>query len=285
VKAEGHSMRSASIAALASLLIACSGGSSSPNKCTPGARVACACANGQAGFQVCASDGTLGTCSCDSGTGTGGSGNGGTPGNGGTTGSGGTINTGGTTGSGGTINTGGTTGSGGTTATGGASGLGGATGSGGTVGSGGTGGSTATSTGGQLTITYDGTTTNMYSTCYQCTANYYATPTTDGLLHLSYNHGFETVALDARVVSGGSDNEVSVSLGEQNPALPGPIQGTYVQTPNFVPVAGSCVNFSQLSLQNGGGMAGTLNCTLTGGDDTTPHTAVVQGSFQGTFAP
>jgi hypothetical protein len=259
-------MRVVFVAALASLLVACSS-SSSPSSCVPGASVSCSCANGKTGAQVCASDGTLGACSCDTGTGTGGSGSG----------------TGGATGSGGATGTGGSPGHGGAVGTGGATSSGGATGTGGTTG---TGGSTAMSASGQFTVTFDGTLTKTYSTCYACAANYYATPPPiEGALAFDYNTGQSAVDVDARPASSGSGYEVSVGVEDTEPSTPAGIQGTYLSTPTWVPMTGSCVTFSQFSLQHGGGMAGTLNCTLTGGNDTTPHTAVVQGSFQGTFAP
>ena len=257
-------MRVVFVAALASLLVACSS-SSSPSSCVPGASVSCSCANGKKGAQVCASDGTLGSCSCDTGTGTGGSGSA----------------TGGSTGS---SASGGSTGHGGAVGTGGAISTGGATGTGGTTG---TGGSTATSASGQFTVTFDGTLTKTYSTCYVCEANYYATTPVEGALAFDFNGGQSAVDVDARVASSGSGYEISVGAEETEPSTPAGIQGTYLTTPTWVPMAqSSCVTFTQFSVQHGGAMAGTLNnCTLTGGNDTTPHTAVVSGSFQGTFAP
>jgi hypothetical protein len=258
-------MRVVFVAALASLLVACSS-SSSPSSCVPGASLACSCANGKTGAQLCASDGTLGACSCDTGTGGNGSG------------------TGGATGSGGTAASGGSTGHGGAVGTGGVTSTGGATGTGGTTGAG---GSTAMSASGQFTVTFDGTLTKTYSTCYVCEANFYPQLQNEGALAFDFNTGQSSVDVAARTASSGSGNEISVGVEETEPSTPAGIQGTYLTTPDWLPMAQSpCVTFTQFSVQHGGAMAGTLNnCTLTGGDDTTPHTAVVSGSFQGTFAP
>jgi hypothetical protein len=254
-------MRALVVVALGSLVVAC--GSSSSNKCVPGASVACTCANGQSGAQLCASDGTLGTCTCEMGTGTGGSATGGTPGTGGTHATGGTLGTGGVVATGGVTGTGGTVGTGGTT--------------------------TTMSASGQFTVTYDGTITKTYfSGCYLCQANFYPTLQNEGALAMSYNGGRSTVSVDARNAKSGGGDELWIGVGDNDPSLPAGVQGDYGFGPGWVPMAGSpgsCATFTQYSLQRGGTLAGTLNCTLTGGSDTTPHTAVVQGSFQGTFAP
>ena len=93
---------------------------------------------------TCASD----RCVRVGGTGTGGSvGNGGTVGTGGSVGNGGTVGAGGTVGTGGAVGAGGVAGSGGAVGAGGVVGSGGAVGAGGTVGTGGsigTGGTTGT---------------------------------------------------------------------------------------------------------------------------------------------
>ena len=258
-------MRVVFVAALASLLVACSS-SGSPSSCVPGASVSCSCANGKTGAQVCASDGTLGSCSCDTGTGTGGNGSG----------------TGGASGSGGTTGTGGSTGHGGASGTGGATSTGGATGTGGTgTGSGGTSGG---STHAQFTVTYDGSLTKTLSTCYSCTAAYTAATNTNGAAYnFTVDTGITSVSVVVRPAAGGGGNEVAAGLGENNPTVPATLQGTYATNPAYMPVGSSCVTFTTLTVGHGGGMAGSLNCTMSGGNDTTPHTAVVQGTFTATF--
>jgi len=94
--------------ALMALCVGC-GGTPAGGTCTPGTSSPCTCTSGQSGAQVCADNGTYGTCVCEGG------------------GSGGSSSGGAGSGSGGT-----TSGSGGATAaTGGASASGGATSSGG----------------------------------------------------------------------------------------------------------------------------------------------------------
>ena len=232
---------------IALLPAACSS-TGSPKTCVQGASVACSCANGESGAQVCASDGTLGPCSCQGGTGSGGSGAG--PGTGGTGATGGTTASGGGPGSGGT-------------------------------GSGGTSGGQPTT--GQFTVTYDGTLKKTLSTCSSCLGLYSPATNTSGVGYtFTVDTGLTTVSMTIRPASSGG-NEISVYLSESNPAVPTTLRGTYVTTPEYVAVGSSCATFTALTVGQGGMMAGSLNCTLSGGNDTTPHTAVVQGTFTATF--
>jgi hypothetical protein len=244
------------------VMASCASGSA-PSTCIPGASTQCTCADGKAGAQTCGNDGTYGTCSCVSATGSGGA-----------TGNGGA---GGSTGTGGAAGAGGASGHGGSVGSGGATGAGGATGSGGTSGAGGQ------TTYGQFTVTYDGTLTKTLSTCYSCTANYSLALGVGGAAYnFAVDTGITTVTVGVKPAASGG-NEVEVGLGEDNPMVSARLRGTYLTTPDYVAVGGSCVNFSMVDLSLGGGMAGSLNCTLTGGNDTTPHTAVVQGSFTAVF--
>jgi hypothetical protein len=234
------------VAALAGFVAACSG-SSSPNTCVPGASVACTCANGKSGAQVCSSSGTLGACVCEGGTGAGGAG--------------GSSGTGGATGSGGS---------------------GGATGAGGTAGTG-SGGTAGGETTGHFTIMYDGSLTKTLSTCYSCTASYITATNTGGAAYnFSVDTGITSVAITLRPVASGGW-EVAASAGGNNSDVPATLRGTFATTPPYVAVASSCVSFTMLNVAHGGGMAGSLNCTMSGGNDTTPHTAVVQGTFTAAF--
>ena len=262
-------MRVVFVAALASLLVACSS-SSSPSSCVQGASVSCSCANGKTGAQVCASDGTLGACSCDTGTGTGGSGSG----------------TGGATSSGGTTGTGGSSGHGGATGTGGVTSTGGVTGTGGTTGTGGSGaGNTA-----QFMVMYAGGPTSTLTTCYSCMGYYFASPRNEGDMTFGMQNSggglhFTTVSFAVRPATAGG-NEINLGLTEDNTSFAAQFQGMYNlggAANVWVPVQGSCVTFNTLSIQQGGAVSGSLNCTLPGGSATTPIAATVTGTFSGVF--
>jgi len=196
-------MRVVLVAALASLMVACSS-SPSPSSCVPGASVACTCANGNSGAQICSSDGTLGTCSCQGGTGTGGSG----------TGTGGVTGSGGTTGSGGSTARGG---AGGSVAHGGTTGTGGTSGRGGTTGAGGSGSPSNTA---QFTVTYAGGPTSNLTTCYSCMGWYFAAPRNEGDMTLGMSNSggglhFTTLSFAIRPAAAGG-NEMNLSLTEDN---------------------------------------------------------------------
>jgi hypothetical protein len=232
-------MRNAFVA-IAAMLAACSS-PGSPKSCIQGASIACTCANGESGAQVCGSDGTLAPCSCQGSTGTGGSGAG--------------------------------AGTGGMTATGGGPGSGG-TGSGGT-----SGGQTTT---GQFTVTYDGSLTKNLSTCGTCLGSYSAPTNSSGAEFVfTVDSGMTTVSMTIMPASSGG-NQFSLALLESSPAVPADLRAEYVTTPAYVPLAGACATFTTLTLGQGGMMAGSLNCTLTS-ETTTPHTAILQGTFAATF--
>jgi hypothetical protein len=170
-------------------------------------------------------------------------------------------------------------GSGGGSGTGGVKASGGGSGSGGTGSGGISGGQTTT---GQFTIIYDGSLTKTLSTCYSCTVIYLdQTNTTSASFVFTAGTGNTSVSMTIRSASAGG-NEISVALSESDPAVPASLRGTYFTTPNYVLVGSSCVSFTTLTLGHGGAMAGSLDCTLSGGDDTAPHPAVVQGTFTGT---
>jgi len=123
------------------LAAACGGGNGGGGgKCTPGQSTACVGPGACQGYQVCAANGTFGTCMCGGGTA-------GTTGGGGTTGAGGSAGASGTGGS--VVGTGGSGGAAGTTGSGGAGGsAGGSTGTGGgAAGRGGSGGGTGGTSG------------------------------------------------------------------------------------------------------------------------------------------
>jgi len=121
------------------------------------------------------------------------------------------------------------------------------------------------------------------SNCYSCTAAYTAATNVSGAAYsFTVDTGITSVTVAVRPAAGGG-NEVAAGLGENNPSVPANLQGTYASSPAYMPVGSSCVSFTSLTLGHGGGMAGSVNCTMSGGNDTTPHTAVVQGTFAASF--
>ena len=175
---------------------------------------------------------------------------------------------------------GGTGGSGAGSGTGGAKATGGASGSGGSGNGGTSGGATAT---GQFTVTYDGSLMKTLSTCYNCLAVYVASSNTvNATYSFTVDTGHTTVSMTIRPATAGG-NEISVQFSEGNPTVPTALEGTYLTSPQFVPAGSSCATFTTLTESQGGMMAGSLDCTLSGGNDTTPHTAVVRGTFMATF--
>ena len=124
------------------------------------------------------------------------------------------------------------------------------------------------------------------STCYSCTIIYQDQTSTTGASFVftgtgGISMGSTSVVMTIRPASSGG-NEISVALSESDPAVPSNLRGSYFTTPDYVAAGSSCVSFTTLTLGHGGAMAGSLDCTLSGGGDTTPHTAVVQGTFTGT---
>ena len=240
---------------IGALLAACSSsGSSKP--CVQGASVACTCTNGQMGAQVCASDGTLGMCVCESGTGTGGSGSGGTTGSGGATGRGGTTGSGGAAGRGGS---------------------GGAVGSGGGTGSGGTSGQSAT---GSFTVVYNNDVTRTLSRCYSCSA----VVTSGGGAIYTYDMEDGVTILSISLQSKNGGYNVDLYLTEGYSSLPTTYRGAY-EVP-YTPQASSCVHFSALTVQTGGVTDGTINCQVPAnspGGNQVP--ATITGTFHAVFPP
>jgi hypothetical protein len=144
---------------------------------------------------------------------------------------------------------------------------------------------------GQFTVVYDGSVTSTLSTCYSCTARYNASTSTATLNYAMTNSsgGINTtgVGIVIQPKSGGGQ-EVYVGLSENNPSLAAQYQGLYTLgtgTAMYVPLTGSCVTTTQLDLRNGGGVAGSLNCSVVGGSGASPIHATVSGSFSGTFPP
>jgi hypothetical protein len=111
-----HAVFSAWVATLAG----CGGGSNVP-KCVPGDSKSCTGPGSCAGYQICSSQGSYGTCVCNPG-GSGGTG-GGVAGSGGSSGSGGTSGGGGPAGASGSGGAGGASGGGGSAGRGGAGGV------------------------------------------------------------------------------------------------------------------------------------------------------------------
>jgi hypothetical protein len=238
------------VGAVGAVGLACSPGPAG-GQCTTGASVACTCTDGRAGAQLCHADGTLGDCVCSVLAGTGGS-----------------------NGSGGA---GGNRGSGGANL--GNPGTGGA--------NPGTGGSNSGEMGasGMFTVVYSGGPTKNLTTCYFCKAYYFPTPP-PAFASLAYGFtGNTSVDVELRPAATGGGYEVGVFIAERDTALLARFQGDYGPPKEWAPLNGSCVTLTQIDLRNGGSVAGSLNCTVSGGSDTTPITATVQGSFQGAFPP
>jgi len=61
-KLDSHAALSFPFFVVTSMLVACSAGGRTPDHCTPGAVVACACPGGSSGTQSCDASGVLGTC-------------------------------------------------------------------------------------------------------------------------------------------------------------------------------------------------------------------------------
>jgi hypothetical protein len=179
--------------------------------------------------------------------------------------------------------------------TGGAT-TGGATtgGVGGTNVAGGTGGTSGGGAGGSggdpdnwvnVTVTYDGSITRQLGRIYTLTPSYSAA-TGAGKIIYQVEDGYTLITIEVRPASSGGGQEVLLLVSDANRSLPARIQGGYYETAatrpfTHVPLASSCVTFTQLELRFGGVIAGSLDCNLLGGNDTTPVPAMASGSFRG----
>jgi hypothetical protein len=215
-------------------------------------------------------------------------------------GSGGSISHGGSAGTGGSSPVGGSGGSishGGSAGTGG-SGNGGTTGGGSGTGGGGTGGSETTpcpvqpngaAVTAEYTVSLDGGTTETLGadSCYVSTAYYYANDdNANCAFDAASNDGFVTVSfLIEPTPDAGAGYVIGPGVALSQQTIPMAYQGEYVLADSLEPIDTSCVSFTTFKMMNGGEIAGSMDCTFVGGNDTTDHTAHVTGTFDCHFAP